>query len=385
MTNSLLHKDLVNSNDFLKVILDNIHSVVFILDDDLRVQQFNQAFPALFKKPEEEIFGELCGNALGCSFMVEENNDCGKTSNCKNCELRKSLLKSFIDNIPTEGGILIRNFYLGEQKIRKYFRYTAKKIRYNDKNMILVIFDDITELEIKNQELIKLNEQKNKFLGIAAHDLRNPIGVIQSFSELLLDTINEDDIDKKKELLEYIYEGSKAAIDLLNELLDISKIESGLLELQIVKDNYVDFVTKNISINKIYAQKKNISLKLDIKSKIPEFPFDRTRIEQVLNNLISNAIKYSYPISSVTVRVSKKDNSVLTEVIDEGQGIPEKDFHKIFQEFGKTSVKATAGERSTGLGLAISKKIVESHNGKIGFKSTVGKGSVFFFELPIKD
>ncbi|MFH2096807.1 MAG: HAMP domain-containing sensor histidine kinase [Bacteroidota bacterium] len=377
--------NLKESNDFLNILLDNINSAIFIVDREYRIQNINKSMKAVFKKPEEKIFGELCGNVLGCSFVVEEKYNCGDTSNCHRCELRHDIIKSFVDQLPEEQGILKRNFYINDTAVLKYFRYTAREITYMGVHMTLVIFDDITEIEEKNMELQKLNEQKNELLGIAAHDLRNPMGVAMSFSELLLHTMHETDMEKNKELLAYIYESSKAAIDLLNDLLDISKIEAGKLNLQPEEDNYTAFVDKVIYVNRIFAQKKNIELKLDVRNEIPSLMFDTARMEQVMYNLVSNAIKFSFPESLITVEISATKTQVMTRVIDQGQGIPEKEFHKVFREFHKTSVKATAGERSTGLGLPIAKKIVEGHGGTIGFESLEGTGSTFWFTLPINN
>jgi signal transduction histidine kinase len=110
---------------------------------------------------------------------------------------------------------------------------------------------------------------------------------------------------------------------------------------------------------------------------------DRNKIEQVLNNLISNAIKYSYPNTTIRIEVLRQGDFVVTKVIDQGQGIPADELPHVFKPFQKASTKPTAGEKSTGLGLAIVKKIIEGHQGEIGVESEVGKGSTFFFRLPL--
>jgi signal transduction histidine kinase len=122
-----------------------------------------------------------------------------------------------------------------------------------------------------------------------------------------------------------------------------------------------------------------------LSNEIPPIGFDQNKIEQVLNNLISNAIKYSHPHTTITIEVLKEKAFVVTNVIDQGQGIPQDELPHVFKAFQKTSTKPTAGEKSTGLGLAIVKKIVEGHQGEIGVESEVGKGSTFFFKLPLLD
>ncbi len=245
----------------------------------------------------------------------------------------------------------------------------------------LLYFINVTtkELEEQNQVLKSLNEQKNEFLGIAAHDLRNPIGVIQGFSELLEEQIG----DEFKDYTGMITKESSKMLTLLNDLLDISKIEAGKLDLKKNGIDYIAFVIQNIRMNEFLANNKGIKIVADFE--IPELivSIDDGKIDQVLNNLIGNAIKYSYPDSTITVKVFKKINQFITQVIDNGQGIPEKEIDGVFNPFKQTSVKPTSGETSHGLGLAIVKKIIEGHNGHVGVTSEFGKGSVFSFTLPI--
>jgi len=136
-------------------------------------------------------------------------------------------------------------------------------------------------------------------------------------------------------------------------------------------------------LNNFFANEKDISINLGLRDEIPLIDFDRNKIEQVLNNLISNAIKYSYPNTEINIEVEREGDFLLTKVIDQGQGIPEDEQPNIFKAFQKASTKPTAGEKSTGLGLAIAKKIVEGHKGEIWVKSEVGKGSTFYFKLPM--
>jgi len=245
----------------------------------------------------------------------------------------------------------------------------------------LLYFINVTtkELEEQNQLLKSLNEQKNEFLGIAAHDLRNPIGVIQGFSELLEENI----ADEFKDYTEEITKMSSKMLSLLDDLLDISKIEAGKLDLNKYEIDYNAFVAQNIRMNELLAKSKGIKIVSDLEVHELIVSVDEEKINQVLNNLIGNAIKYSYPGSTITVKVFKEINQLVTQVIDNGQGIPEKEIEGLFYPFKQTSVRPTSGETSHGLGLAIVKKIIEGHNGHVGVSSEFGKGSVFSFILPI--
>lgn len=387
---SLDFGDLRESNDFLNALIDNITSAIFIVDRDVKIRNFNDPFQALFQKDEDKILGERCGNVIGCAFTVDQSKDCGETKNCNECKLRRSILRSYLEKVPTYREKIVRDFYIQGEKISKYFQFSTKYIQWGQETMVLIIVDDITALETQklileqqNRELEDLNRQKNEFCGMAAHDLRNPITVIQNSSSIILKYLGENLTDKQKEFLKKINDSSQFTIKLLSDLLDISKIESGRLELEITQNDYIDFLKNNIELNNFFANEKDISINLGLRDEIPLIDFDRNKIEQVLNNLISNAIKYSYPNTEINIEVEREGDFLLTKVIDQGQGIPEDEQPNIFKAFQKASTKPTAGEKSTGLGLAIAKKIVEGHKGEIWVKSEVGKGSTFYFKLPM--
>ncbi|MBF0548415.1 MAG: HAMP domain-containing histidine kinase [Candidatus Riflebacteria bacterium] len=238
------------------------------------------------------------------------------------------------------------------------------------------------ELHKTNAHLTKLNDQKNHFLGMAAHDLRNPLCVILQLSDFLY-TQAESLLDAKQlKMLASIRNASKFMSQLINNFLDVSIIESGKLELELVSTDFVPFVERTVLVNQLLAEKKKIKLTFQGEKNLPQIMIDNYKIEQILNNLISNAIKYSFPESTVQISVQKSGDYILVTVQDEGQGIPAAELPKLFQAFQTTSVKGTAGEKSTGLGLLISKKIVSGHRGKIWVESKPGKGSTFSFTLP---
>jgi len=240
-----------------------------------------------------------------------------------------------------------------------------------------------SELEDRNKELQNLNEEKNRLLGMAAHDLRNPIGAILSYSEFLLE---EDKIRGDETYVDFIgtiKQTSEFLLHLVNELLDISIIESGNLKLTLTRADFIGFVKHNIAINNILSEKKGINIILNYDNNIPHIKIDVHKMEQVFNNLISNAVKFSYPGSKVEISITNNTDELVISVKDEGKGIPEREFSRLFKPFSRTSVQATGDESSTGLGLAIVKKIVEGHGGKIWVESIVDKGSTFYFSLPL--
>ncbi len=239
------------------------------------------------------------------------------------------------------------------------------------------------ELQKRNDDLERLNAMKDDFLGMAAHDLRNPLGVISLWTEsLLAEALGEMNAEQKK-AGEVILKHTDAMLNLINDLLDIAAIESGKVTLD-WKTGPVEAVAKEIAeSNQILAEKKGIALAYAAAAGIPPVKFDPRRIEEVLRNLISNAIKFTPQKGSITVKASCDGKFVRIEVTDTGCGISPEEKQKLFQKFQKISSKPTAGERGTGLGLAIVKKLVELHGGEAGVDSAVGKGSTFWFTIPV--
>lgn len=240
------------------------------------------------------------------------------------------------------------------------------------------------KLSAANEFLRDTNEEKNIFIGIAAHDLRNPISGIYSLSDLLL-VNNKDNANQEiTEDLEYIKTLSSNALTILKDLLNVSRLESGKVELNIKSEDYIAFIKQQIKLNQLIAKQKKISIQFMPQSESILADFDINYMKEVIDNLLSNAIKYSEPDSKIFVIVTlQKDGTILTEVIDTGKGIDEGEQKNLFQYFQTTSTRPTNGEQSTGLGLAIAKQIIDLHDGEIGVKSVINQGSTFFYSFPL--
>ncbi|WP_298842863.1 hybrid sensor histidine kinase/response regulator [Clostridium sp.] len=269
------------------------------------------------------------------------------------------------------------------------------------KNTNVILKDKVrartAELEVKNIELEKISNDKSRILGIVAHDLRSPIGGIFSLSKFIKTSVKEVNtqepirFEKLKETIEFIEiitDSSKYLLDLINDIIDVSVIETGKLELNLESIMYIPFLNKSIAINRQSAKNKKIKIlvKIETEQNIVVC-MDKIKIGQVINNFLQNAIKFSYPLGNIILKVCDDGNYVTTKVIDEGEGIPKSQRNKLFKIFSKTSSIPTAGEKSNGLGLYISQRIIEAHNGIIGFEENIEKGSTFYFKLikePIK-
>ncbi|WP_437535158.1 ATP-binding protein [Sorangium sp. So ce726] len=252
------------------------------------------------------------------------------------------------------------------------------------------------ELAAKNAELVRLNEEKNRFVGMAAHDLRNPLGVILGYSDFMLMTHRRGEPSSLLkeggvEIVNMIRSSSKFMLSLINDLLDVSMIELGKLNLDRKSTDIVQLVESNVALNLVLAGQKSMKLVVESDEGVPRVEVDVHKLEQVLNNLISNAIHYSPQGTTIRVRVeggrgaegAGGEAELLLSVKDEGPGIAAEDLGKLFRPFGRARTVSTGGERSTGLGLAIAQRIVEGHGGRIWVESVLSQGTTFFVALPV--
>ncbi len=253
---------------------------------------------------------------------------------------------------------------------------------------IIGAFMDITELkqakeklQSQNEDLIRLNQEKNEFLGIAAHDLKNPLSAIKGLAEEIMDSF--DDMPKE-ELIEYagmIQTSSQKMFDLITNLLDVNAIESGKLNFSLSKIDLLPIVQSVIIDFQKSAQIKNIAVQFESQQQTHYAHVDKNTVYQVLENLISNAIKYSPPGKAIYVRLFQKEQVIRCEIQDEGPGLSQADQQKLFGKFTRLTAQPTGGEHSTGLGLFIVKKLVEAMNGAVWCESELGQGAMFVVEF----
>jgi signal transduction histidine kinase len=231
--------------------------------------------------------------------------------------------------------------------------------------------------------LKKANLAKNRIIGIASHDLRNPIASIRGLTEFLEEA--GPLTESQREITTTIQTTSDSMLQLVDELLDLSVIESGEERSDREPCSIYEIVSSSINIYQFTANKKSINLVLEDEGEIPELlSLDKMQVRRLVDNVLSNAVKYSPAGTSVMVRLQRVGDLLKIIVQDEGPGIPEQEMFKLFTDFGKTSVQPTGNETSTGLGLSICRKIVESHQGKIyAANRQDGKGAIFTIELDI--
>ncbi|MEG3638026.1 hybrid sensor histidine kinase/response regulator [Magnetococcus sp. PR-3] len=229
-------------------------------------------------------------------------------------------------------------------------------------------------LQQQKRQLMDLNALKNRFLGMAAHDLRNPLSSINGLSDMMLHMPLSK--EENTEFITTIHNVSGQMLTLLNDLLDVSVIESGTFELKLQPGDFSALVQSRVRLLQMAAKKKSSTIEM-VPGPVPTFAFDTDRMIQVIDNLISNAIKFSPPGSHITVGTGQENDTIFLAVQDEGPGLSEEDKTKLFGTFQKLSAQPTGHEKSTGLGLSIVKKIVDAHGGHIRVESHAGEGAIF--------
>ncbi|MDX2110754.1 MAG: hybrid sensor histidine kinase/response regulator [Verrucomicrobiota bacterium] len=233
------------------------------------------------------------------------------------------------------------------------------------------------------QRLRKTNAAKDRLMRVASHDLKNPVCAIQGLAKYLVDEESANLGETNVELIKGIIEATDNLIVILDDLLDSSIIDADRLRVDMHPGDVRNVVTEVLTLYQFRAAQKGITLYFESDEIPDDILIDRAKIKRVVENLMSNALKFSPYNSSVTTRIHREGEFVTVQVEDEGTGVPEQEQGKLFQEFGTTSVAPTAGEKSTGLGLHICKRIIQAHKGSIGMHNLPGRGARFYFMIPI--
>ena len=361
---------LQESEERYRALVENSTDAILMLDKERKIISSNQAFLDLFGYEKSEIEGK--------SIRIIHPSD--------------DSFKSFGDlAYPTIEKV---GFFRAEWDfIRKgampFVAETVTSVIRSTAGAtsgFVSIIRDITErkraeeaLARQHSELEILNETKDRFLGIAAHDLRNPLTVVDVSTQILKKNTTEP---IHLTLLNNIGRSTQKMLALINAFLDVSKIQSGKLEIRPEDVDVAQFLRECYDENEMIGRQKGIASVLSVPEDIGYARFDKERMHQAVDNLLSNAFKYSNPNTTVTLGAKRSDRGLEIRVEDQGVGIEDEDLPLLFEEFSKASAQPTGGESSHGLGLAIVKRVVELQGGRIEAKSNPGGGAVFTITLP---
>jgi PAS domain S-box-containing protein len=391
ITESKAQEDKIRQSEAnLRSIMDSSVQAFWLTDTELHVQAFNkltaQIVRSLFGReiilgdsilnyvqPEQQKnFLESARKALEGEVVVYEEKFAMKHGEEQWMELM------YLPTYNAEGktiGLTLSSF-----------NTTERKIAYQTLAQMNEALED--RVEVRTRELVQLNNEKNEFLGIAAHDLKNPLAGILSSAEILSRYFAEDVAIQR--FTKMIVSASDQMLDIIKNLLDVNRIESGLVQLTIQPVN-LEILDSVVEEYRARSAQKGIIIHYESPQRGTTWVLGDTQsVRQILDNLISNAVKYSPQWKPVWVRVlHRKDDDgvrvVRVEVQDEGPGLTEEDKKKLFGKFARLSAQPTGGENSTGLGLSIVKKLVELQHGRVWCESTLGLGTTFIVELLAAD
>lgn len=245
--------------------------------------------------------------------------------------------------------------------------------------------DSNRELNEANAKLRELSEMKEEFLALTTHDLRSPLTVISGVISFFTSGRLGDLSPEQKNMVAMMERNAQSLIELVNDLLDASKLESGTMRLDLASINLRTLVDELCETMEPLAREKGIALEVRLPPGVPPVRADRTKFRRILVNLLSNAVKFTGKGGTVEVRaalVEEEENRVRISISDTGVGIAPEDVERLFDKYEQARSRATRGEKGTGLGLYITKQLVELHGGEIEVKSEMGKGSTFSFTLP---
>jgi len=244
--------------------------------------------------------------------------------------------------------------------------------------------EDYRRKQIAKNRIQRLNSEsqsKTKFLGVASHDLRNPLVSIRGISQYLESEKFGPLNDGQHELVQTIVDASENMLQLVEDLLDVSMFETGQMRIQPERQSLESIVDQAVLLHSASASKKQIQLLKESKIDDSEAYFDKRLMSRVLDNLISNAIKFSPSNTKVKIAIESDSDQLHFYVEDEGPGIPENEFDQLFKEFGRTSNQPTAGESTSGIGLFVTKRIIQRHGGTISVENRSPKGTRFTVAL----
>ena len=398
----LTEKELQRTKDYLEKLINYANTPIIVWNPDTEIQLFNHAFENLTGYSSAEVVGKKLDLLFPKTSLRESKLRIRNalTKNLETIEIpiltKKKEIRTVLWNSANiydiDNNTVFSTIAQGNDITERINAEQNAKERTKDLEVAnSLLKQELTERILAQQALRKseaqlkeLNATKDKFFNIIAHDLKNPFTSLIGSSELLFYNIDQLNQEKITQLAKILNDSAKSGYAILQNLLDWSRSQTGLLKFNPEKINLKNLVDENILNLEQFSANKEIEMHSTVKETIFIFA-DKNMIKTILRNLLSNAVKFSFRSGKVFVNAVEGQDKVTISVKDSGIGIPEEDIEKIFRIDANYVVPGTENEQGTGLGLKLSKEFVEKQGGKIWVESTENKGSVFKFSIPVKE
>jgi PAS domain S-box-containing protein len=359
----LAEAEITDKENRTRAILDTVLDGIITIDESGDIETFNPVASVIFGYRADEVIGQ------NVRILMPEPYRSG----------HDGYLRSYIK---TGDAKVIGNVreVVGQRKDGTTFpmELAVAPMMVSERMMFTGVARDITERK-------RIDDMKNEFVSTVSHELRTPLTSIKGALGLLQGGLKVALPEKATRMIEIAYQNSDRLVRLINDILDIEKIEAGMMRYELVPVSVADLLAEAIDANTGFADEHGVRLVLDDDVSHATVSADHDRMMQVLTNLLSNAIKYSPKAGEVVVLAVEEADRIHVSVTDKGPGIPEEFRNSIFAKFAQADSSDTRERGGTGLGLAISKAIVEQHDGEIGFETQTGHGTTFHFDLPLRE
>jgi PAS domain S-box-containing protein len=346
--------ELAESEKKYRRIIEDSFDPIITINSENQVTGWNKGAEITFGYPHEEIYGAK----IETLFIVNP----------------ETVMNTLIERVKKEDGFTRNYITRCYRKNREEIDVNITANRLGDDGLCLIVRDITREK--------KIDKMKSDFVSNVSHELRTPLTSIKSAVDLVLSGAEGPLTEPEKSMLTIVKNNSARLIKLINELLDLSKLESGKMEMNLKPTKIDQLIKATIEETSPLMVTKHIKMEMVVQPGIEDVYIDENKIKQVLVNLIGNALKFSTEGGRITIRAADKTNEIHVSVADTGIGITKENFDKVFEKFVQVDSSTTRSAGGTGLGLAIAKSIVEAHKGRMWLESDVGKGTTFFFSLP---
>jgi PAS domain S-box-containing protein len=395
-------KELQRTKDYLENLINYANAPIIVWNPDTRIQLFNHAFEHLTGYISSEVEGKKLDMLFPKASLMESNAKIkdALTENWKTLEIPiltknkeiRTVLWNSANIYDTDKKTVLSTIAQGNDITERINAEQIAKERTKELEVAnLHLKEELTErflaqeaLKKSEAQLKELNATKDKFFNIVAHDLKNPFTSLIGSSELLFRNIDQMDNEKIKTLALILNDASKSGYAILQNLLDWSRSQTGLLKFNPENINLRNLIDEHILNLEQISSNKEIRIHSEVKDDLFIYG-DKNMIKTILRNLLSNAVKYSYRSGKVIVCATANDHEVIISVKDTGIGIPKENIYKIFRIDAKYSIPGTENEQGTGLGLKLCKEFAEKQGGKIWVESIENEGSEFKFSIPVKE